>query len=62
VICPVCSARLEVLMVIHDATGVPDLAVRVLDEGTIARDAWDAVEQAALLREAERGEKDDPTW
>jgi hypothetical protein len=53
VICPICKTRLEAVLVVHDADGVPDLEVR---------EAWSQAEQAALLREAERGEKGDPTW
>jgi hypothetical protein len=53
VICPACGTRLEAVLVVHDADGVPDLEVR---------EAWSRVEQDALLREAKRGEKEDPTW
>jgi hypothetical protein len=52
-ICPVCHSELDLQLV--NLTGTPDIIATV-------REAWDEAEQAALLREAMRGERDDPTW
>jgi hypothetical protein len=52
-ICPNCGAELDIELV--NMTGTPDMIATV-------RQAWNDAEQAAMLREAKRGEKDDPTW
>jgi hypothetical protein len=53
VICPVCHSELDLALV--NTSGVPDIVATV-------REAWSDAEQAAMLREAKRGEKGDPTW
>jgi hypothetical protein len=54
VICPNCHVELDLQLV--NRTGTPEVVatVRLAD--------WEDEQQAALLREAQRGEKDDPTW
>jgi hypothetical protein len=49
-LCPVCHAELDIALV--NTSGTPDLIATV-------REAWDKAEQAALLREAQRGERQD---
>jgi hypothetical protein len=53
VICPVCHSELDIALV--NTSGTPDMIATV-------REAWDEAEQVAMLREAKRGEKGDPTW
>jgi hypothetical protein len=59
--CPVCATDLEVAIVLHEAGGVPELVATVVvdAESELNREAWQDAEQAALLREAERGEAGD---
>jgi hypothetical protein len=52
-ICPNCGCELDLELV--NMTGTPDIIASI-------RQAWSDAEQAAMLREAKRGEKDDPTW
>jgi hypothetical protein len=53
-ICPVCHSELDLALV--NMTGTPDIVATV-------RQAWQDAEEAALLREAQRGEnQDDAGW
>jgi hypothetical protein len=50
VICPVCHSELDIALV--NTSGTPDMIATV-------REAWSDAEDAALLREAQRGDRQD---
>jgi hypothetical protein len=52
--CPVCHAELEIVLLQTDRDTDNDAVAR--------RDAWASVEQDAMLREAQHGERRDPTF